>query len=201
MNEVEKYSPYELLLKVSEGDEDAFNWLYERNWRMIYSYIEPIVKSSETTEEIVADIFLKLWQLRARVKEIENIQAYLRTAARNKALDFIKVTARQKLKEQLYRTEIAFRTQNSPHDQLLDKEILKIVQSCVDQLSPQRKKIFLMHREEGLSYQEIADQLNLSPTTVKKTVFDAIASMREFLRNHHADLEILILYLSIYTLI
>lgn len=142
MNEIEKYSQRELLLKISQGDEDAFNWLYEHNWRMIYSYIEPIVKSAETTEEIVADIFLKLWQLRDRMNDVENLQAYLRAAARNKALDFIKVTARQKLKEHLYRTEIALRTQLSPHEQLLDKEILKIIQSCIDQLSPQRRKIF-----------------------------------------------------------
>lgn len=189
------YPEKELLLRAAQGDESAFDVIYEQNWRKVYSYIEPLVKSSETTEEIVADIFVNLWQSKERLKDIESLGAFLRTVARNKALDFIKVTARQKAREYLFRAEIVLRSPVTPHEKLLSKEMIKIFRNAVEQLSPQRRKIFLMHREEGLSYNEIAEKLQISPTTAKKTVFDALDSIKRFLRNHYNQLEILVLFL------
>ena len=195
MSEEYIYPEKELLWRAAQGDESAFDVIYEQNWRKVYSYIEPIVKSSETTEEIVADIFVNLWQSKERLKDIESLGAFLRTVARNKALDFIKVTARQKAREHLFRAEIVLRSPVTPHEKLLSKEMIKIFRNAVEQLSPQRRKIFLMHREEGLSYNEIAEKLQISPTTAKKTVFDALDSIRRFLRNHYNQLEILVLFL------
>jgi len=192
------YKERELLLRISEGDERAFEAIYDQNWRKVYSYIEPIVKSDAIAEEMVIDIFLILWQSRERLQDMKNIGAFLRTVARNKALDFVKITARQGQRERLYRAESFFRLPATPHDELLEKEIIEIYRESIAHLSPQRKKIYLMYREEGLSYNEIGEILNISPTTAKKSFFDALSAIRKFLQNHYSQLKGLIYFVFLH---
>lgn len=177
----------ELLYRISRGDEQAFNELYEQYWPRVYTYLESIVKSPEASEEMVVDIFVKLWAGREWLEQIQNIGGFLRTAARNKALDFLKTTARKKKMMQAYYTDMLLAARTASDHRLLEVESARIWQEAVARLSPNRQKVFLMHREEGLSYNEIAERMNISPGTVKKTMSIALDSIRDFLRTHYKD--------------
>lgn len=178
----------QLLYRISRGDEQAFNELYEHYWPKVYAYMESLVKSPETAEELVVDIFVKLWSGREWLEQIQNVGGFLRTAARNKALDFFKTTARKKKLIQAYQTDMAVLASRPVSDhKLMSDETARIWREAISKLSPARQRIFLMHREEGLSYNEIAQQLNISPATVKKTMSIALDSIREFLRTHYKD--------------
>lgn len=181
------HNEQQLLQQIAAGDEQAFNTFYSQHWPKVYSYLESIVKSPEAAEELLVDIFVKIWTGRQWLAQVENPGAFLRTAARNKALDFLKITSREKARISTYQADMAMQLAQQPADRITDAELKKIWHDAVSQLSPQRQKIFLMHREEGLSYQEIATQLNISPATVKKTMFLALDSIREFLRNHYKE--------------
>lgn len=176
-----------LLQQIAAGDEQAFTALYEEYWPKVYSYFESIVKSPEAAEELLVDLFVKLWTGRQWLSQVENIGGFLRTAARNKALDYLRSVSREKARISTYRADMLLQQAQHPENRLEDAEVQKIWHEAVAQLSPQRRKIFLLHREEGLSYQEIASQLELSPATVKKTMFLALDSIREFLRAHYKE--------------
>lgn len=178
----------QLLHRISSGDEQAFNELYQQYWPRVYAYIESLVKSPEASEEMVIDIFLKLWAGREWLVQIENVGAFLRTTARNKALDFLKVTARKKKLMEAYYSDMKWLAARSVSDHLVtNAETSRIWHEAVARLSPNRQKVFLLHREEGLSYNEIASRLNISPATVKKTMSVALESIRDFLRTHYKD--------------
>ncbi|WEK37002.1 MAG: RNA polymerase sigma-70 factor [Candidatus Pseudobacter hemicellulosilyticus] len=178
----------ELLYRIARGDEAAFNELYELYWPKVYAYLESIVKSPEASEEMVVDIFVKLWAGREWLEQVQNIGGFLRTSARNKALDFLKTTARRKKMMEAYYTDMLLLSARTVPDQhLLNGESSRIWQEAVSSLSPNRQKVFLMHREEGLSYNEIAERMNISPGTVKKTMSIALDSIRDFLRTHYKD--------------
>lgn len=178
----------QLLFRISRGDEQAFNELYEQYWPRVYGYLESIVKSPEAAEEMVVDIFVKLWSGREWLEQIQNVGGFLRIAARNKALDYLKTTARKKKQMAAYYTDMVMQASRIASDhKVLDAESVKIWQEAVARLSPNRQKVFLMHREEGLSYNEIASLMNISPATVKKTMSVALESIRDFLRTHYKD--------------
>lgn len=178
----------QLLHRISRGDEQAFNELYEQFWPKVYAYLESLVKSPEASEEMVVDIFVKLWAGREWLEQIQNIGGFLHTTARNKALDFLKTTARKKKLMQAYYTDMLLLTTRSASDhRVLDAETEKIWHQAIASLSPNRQKVFLLHREEGLSYNEIALRMNISPATVKKTMSVALESIRDFLRTHYKD--------------
>lgn len=187
MNNPSLHNEKELLLKIAEGDEKAFNIIYEHYWQKVYAYMESIVKDPQACEEMVADIFLKLWQWKEGLAQVQNIGGFLRVSSRNKALDFIRMTARKKELASAYRAEIIMQKFTTAEDRIVNAEMLKIWQQALSQLSPQRQRIFLMHREEGLSYHQIAERLNISPRTVKKTMSQALESLREFLQQHYKD--------------
>lgn len=188
----------ELLFRIAGGDEEAFSALYNYYWQKVYVYVESIIKFSSAAEEVTADIFLSLWRHRERLQQVDNFEAYLRTVTRNKALDFIKATARQKQREHIYRVEMALRPAVTPEDPLMDKEVMQFYEAAKAQLSPQRRKIFIMNREEGMTYEQIAQALDISPTTAKKTVFDALAAMKKFLQEHYNQLPMLVVYMLLY---
>lgn len=186
----------DLLRRISAGDEQAFRQLYDAHWPKVYAYLESLVKSAAIAEEMVADIFMKLWMGRNWLPNVENIGGFLRVAAKNKALDFLKVTSRQNKLISAYHADMVIAAPKGPDHHLLDSEVMKIWDEAVAQLSPRRREIFLLHRQEGLSYQEIAERMSVSPATVKKTMSAALASIREFLSVHYKDsLAALLLFL------
>jgi RNA polymerase sigma-70 factor (ECF subfamily) len=82
------YDEKELLEQVAQGNEWAFNILFERHWDHLYNYMKRLTKSHEVAEEIVVDVFLKLWTGRELVPGIHNMDAFLFRVAQNKAMNF-----------------------------------------------------------------------------------------------------------------
>jgi RNA polymerase sigma-70 factor (family 1) len=174
----------ELLLRTSEGDREAFSELFRSHWVHLFNYVKKITKSPEIAEEIVSDVFLKIWTNREYMKDVQSIDAFLMTIARNKAIDFFRLTVKNsKLKEAIAK-EMEGRTERGADYLLLDKETKEILQKAIGQLSPQRRLVFMMSKEEGLSHTEIAQRMNLSHQTVKNTLTAALTSIKEYLKEN-----------------
>ena len=82
------YDEQELLLQISEGNEQAFNILFNRHWDKLFNYLFRVVKSREAAEELCIDIFTKLWIGKDLIRDIKNMDGFLYTVAHNKAMDF-----------------------------------------------------------------------------------------------------------------
>ena len=136
-------------------------------------------------EDAIQEIFLKLWSVRGTLPAIGNINAYLHRMAHNYAYHGFRRLAKETLLLDHLRKQEDGNTCN-PVQELLSKEAAAYIQLLVDQLTPQQRKVFLLSREGGLKQEEIASRLNISISTVKKHMVDALAFLREEIRQNYS---------------
>lgn len=175
------YSEIDVLRRIAEGDEQSFTALYHRYSNKVYTYLLRMTRSHEIAEELLYDIFTKLWTGRELITEIQNMDSFLSKVAYNKAISFFRYTASQRKMQQYVARQMEHATVDDAADRLLDSEARELLQEAIRQLSPQRKLVFTLSREQGLTHEQIAWRLNLSTQTVKKTMSHALQSIREFL--------------------
>lgn len=178
-----KYDEKELLAMVATGNRQAFTQLYTTHLNNLYRYIFLFTKSKEETEEILQEIFIKIWENRERLPEIDSLKNYLFRFAKNKLLDKIRhLQIRQRVLSEIKRTKDISETTTS--DQCTYREYYRLVQQAIEKLPPKRKLIFRLNIENGLSQDEIAMQLNISKSVVQKQVYSASNFVREYLFKH-----------------
>jgi len=167
----------ELLQKIDHGNESALEILFEKYYYRLCNFTFQYVRSFDLTEEVVSDVFLKLWKQRGNLHTIQYFKAYLYKAARNQSLNYLK---KQKGPFQaLDETEdgalssLAY----NPEEKLLFKELKGQLNYLVDMLPPRRRLIFKLSRMEGFSYKEIADILSISIHTVQNQMVQAVKQL------------------------
>ena len=167
--------------RLSSGDELAFKLFFQKHHPRLFSYIYKVVKSREIAEELVLDIFVKIWSAKEIFNEVENVDAFLYRMALNKSLDFLRTAAREKRIQQLINDHMQYEqvTAASHHDL---KEYNQRVTQCLQMLTHQQQLVLSLSREEGLTHEQIANKLNLSKNTVKNHVVAALKNLREFIK-------------------
>jgi RNA polymerase sigma-70 factor, Bacteroides expansion family 1 len=173
-----------MLQKAASGDQHAFACIFEAHRQRLFNYLTGITKSPEVAEDILVDVFMKLWLGREMLVQIEHLEAFLHKVAYNKAMDFFKTTARHARLQEVYAQRMELFEQN-PEDWLIDEEARRILREAINQLPPQRKLIYTLSREQGLTYDEIAKALGLSRNTVKATLTAATRSIGEYLQKKY----------------
>jgi RNA polymerase sigma-70 factor (ECF subfamily) len=176
MNEPVPYNEPELLRQIAEGSEAAFRRVFDIYQRRLYSYAFKLTGSREITEDIVQDIFLKLWNKRTTLSSIVNFNAYVHRIAHNEVYQGMRKAAREALVTHV----LAGRKYISEDTggELVSKEIREQIQRLVDQLTPKQREVYLLSREEGLKQQEIADRMGIHINTVKTHMVDALKFLR-----------------------
>lgn len=185
MKETGVYNEQELLLEISEGHEPSFRLFFDHYRESIFDFLVPMTKSKEVAEELVMDIFLKLWLGREWICDIRNIEAFLQKVAYNKAIDFLRLTARNKKLQMMVAKAMEDAIDHSLEKHLIESDYRNIIQEAVNRLSPQRRLVYTLSREKGLSHDEIARQLNLSIHTVSNHSKEALKFIRGFLQKNN----------------
>ena len=184
-----------LLKEVSKGNEKAFRILYDRYFDRLAAFIFKLCKCETVTEEIVQDIFLKLWINRHLLDQLDCPKAYIFSMARNSSIDYFRRLARETNLISALSAQLQI-ANNDIEDRLHAKELRRLIEEAVDQLSAQKKKIFKLSKEEGLSHKEIAEVMQLSKSTVKNHLSETLQYVREHLSqqpNSEASLLLLLL--------
>lgn len=185
MNTMRTYNPAEerrILELLAQGNAFAFTLLFDHYRGRVYAVALKFLKSPEPAEEIVQEVFLKVWAKRQDVLNVANFEAYLFTMARNVVFDFLKDLAREAVKKKDLNSilrEVAGADQS-----IIEDQYAKLLQDVVSQLPPQQKQIFRLARIEGLSHQAIAEQLQISRLTVKAHMAKALQTIRQNLQHH-----------------
>lgn len=180
---VAKYDERTLLSMVAKGDRCAFEQLYSSHLDSLYRYIFVFTKSKEETEDILQEIFIKIWAIREKLPEINSLKDYLFRFAKNKLLDNIRhLQVSQRFLSEIRETKNI--SENTTGDQYTYKEYYRLVQQAIEELPPKRKLIFRLNIEKGLSQDEIAKQLNISKSVVQKQIYKASYFVREYLFKH-----------------
>jgi len=191
LSDTTPYNEKELMLLVSEGNERAFKELFELYGKLLFPFLFSVVKTAAIAEEIIQEVMLRIWIHRDKLPEVEIPRKWVFRIASNLAFTFLQ----RRLKEQqiigsLRDTEIS---ESDPEADLRINEIKRHVQEAVKQLPKERKRIYLLSREAGMSRDEIASQLNISPSTVKNSIAAALKSIRDYLKGRGYE-ELIVIY-------
>jgi RNA polymerase sigma-70 factor (family 1) len=189
----------EALIKlIAAGDESAFNLLFERYRNKLYSYLVRITKSKEIAEEATLDVFLKIWNARLALEEINNFDMFLFRVAYNKGIDYIRQAATNRSRQHETWADLEKLVATEAADQKLLKSATEAaINTAVRQLSEQRREAFRLSREELLSYDEIAQRMNISRHTVRNHITAALSFIRQHLDQGPEIASIIILASSV----
>ncbi|NQV74669.1 MAG: RNA polymerase sigma-70 factor, partial [Bacteroidetes bacterium] len=177
------YDELELLGLISNGDEIAFRKIFNHYSDRLYSYTLRITDNEELAEEIVMDAFMKIWCNRKDLCLVRQFDSYLYTIVRNQAFTAIKRRAHESSiinHLSLIKTEYDYSTE----DTVVYNECQHILNIAVEKLPPQQKCVYILSREKGLKYDEIAEQLDISKNTVKAHLKKAVSSLRIVFTNY-----------------
>lgn len=174
----------ELLIKVGEGDEKAFASLFYAYHSQIAEYVILLTASTEMAEEIVQDVFVKIWQNKEKLFEVEKFTSYLFILTRNYTLNSIRKNVGDRKRQEAYTLSVVSDEASEViDDPLSDPEYQNLVERAIAQLPPSQHRVFVL-KQEGRKTADIAKELGLSAESVKKYQQWAIKSVAEFVRAH-----------------
>jgi RNA polymerase sigma-70 factor (ECF subfamily) len=177
------YNEKELLLRVSQGDEQAFRQLVIRYSQKVFFHTFNFVKTWQSAEEITQDIFLRLWQKRDKLANVENWDKYLFVVCKHILLNSIHK------KNAPYKTigiDDTFPWWNNPAGQYENKELGLLLQKAIDHLPEQKKIVFKMIHKDGLSQDEVSRELGIATRTVRWNLVSAMNVIKDYLYRHNA---------------
>jgi RNA polymerase sigma-70 factor (family 1) len=181
LSNLKNTSDARLTFLIKTGVKSAFQELFERYAPRIYSFSFSYLKNAQDSEELVQDVFLKIWEKRDSLDKTKNTKAFIFKVAVNTIYDFI----RRKNIESAYQEFAAANFEQQPdstwHQVIFDEMIVNL-DILVKQMPAERQKIFRLSREEGMTNDEIASKLNLSKRTVENQLYRAIAFLKKHFR-------------------
>ncbi|HMC96985.1 MAG TPA: RNA polymerase sigma-70 factor [Flavobacteriales bacterium] len=160
---------------IAAGDRQAFERLFREHYRPLCAFAIQYVKDADRAEDLVQDLFFRLWQDRERITVTSSLKAYLFTAVRNRCLNALKTQGRvRSLNEEVDDREADDEQGEDEHAERIAR-----VQAAIAALPEERRKVFRSSRYDGLKYHEIAERLGISVKTVENQMGKALKTLRE----------------------
>ena len=169
---------HELITLIKIGDEAAFTQFFNHYRDLIYNAAYKLTHSTSIAEEIVAEVFLKVWLRRTELTNIQNISAYLFTIARNEVYRVLKNNVKNYKVSEV--TEFSQPGAKNTDDYLLEREYDSLLLKAINQLPNQQKKVYQLIKEQDMKRDTVATMLGIHPETVKFHLAQAMRSIRAF---------------------
>ena len=173
----------EVLMRLLKGDELAFEKIYREYSPRLYGKLFKLLKSVPHTEEILQDVFLKVWEYRASIDPEKSFRAFIFKIAENKVYDFFRKNSRNKK----FETElIALSTTNfQVLEEFVSDDVKTVMlEKAIQTLPPQRQQVFRLCKLEGKSYKEVSELLGISVSTISDHIVKATKAIRAYLQNY-----------------
>jgi RNA polymerase sigma-70 factor (ECF subfamily) len=179
---MERKVEIELFERIKQSDENAFETLFYSYYKYLCLYASKIIQDDDSAEEIVQDLFVKLWEKREQLNIETSIKNYLFRSVKNLCINYIQHN-KTKLR---YAQKIISEVENnySDDDNFTEIELSQKIEESINSLPEKRKEIFRLSRQDGFKYHEIATKLNISIKTVETQMSLAIKTLREKLKNY-----------------
>ncbi len=182
------------MISLASDDSSSFEQIFHAYKNRIVNYVLTIVKTEEAAKEVTQEIMIKLWLCREALDKINNLDGYIYTIARNKALNHLRKAAYDvKLLAELSR--FAPQQHNNTDDRISLKDYEQLLKNAVNTLSGQRRQVYQLSRVEGLSHEQIAQRMHLSKKTVKNHLVAALKLIRQHLQQTGGTAIVLTLFI------
>lgn len=177
-----------LFLRVQQFDDfQAFETIFHQYYNLLCNLVYKMVNCEHQAEEIVSEVYSKLWNNRKTMRVDVSLKALLVTSAKNRSIDFLRKKKKRKKVSFDSNFEALQIHQESPERALVFKEFNEEIESWIEALPPKGKQIFRMSRDEGLKYYEIADQLGISIKTVETHMRRSLITLRSKLKTYQEE--------------
>lgn len=187
-----------LVVRLIDGDEDAFCELYAAYKNRLIYFAMRFLKSREYAEDIFQDAFTIIWQSRRFINPDTSFSSYLYTIVRNRILNQLRDLANQdKLREQILAQAVDY--SNDTNNEILANDLRRFISLAMQQLTSRQREIFEMSREKQMSHREIAEALGISVNTVQESISNSLRMLRNYLEKNSivgADLILLLICLN-----
>ena len=168
----------DLIVQFTQGDTEAFTTIYNRFYPKLYYFVKRFVPEREDAEDITADVFAKLWKLRANLQTIKNIEAFLYITGRNACLDFLRHIQRRNMRQK----DLIYALLQEPEEGILDEDVktlvLRTIHAEIEKLPRSTRQVFKMAYLDGMSNSEIAAALDINNQSVRNYKLRAIKTLR-----------------------
>jgi RNA polymerase sigma-70 factor (ECF subfamily) len=178
---VRDFSESDLLRRLQQGDERAFDALFRHYSALVYRFAFSYLKSRPAAEEIVQECFIKIWEKRAQLRDDVPLKGYLFTTAHHAVLNELR---RDQHHLRLHGEVAAAAGPASVANEAEYQEMEALYAAALDRLPPKQREVFVLSRQLGLSYPEIAARQGVSVKTVEAHIMQALKTMRSYFRLH-----------------
>lgn len=166
---------------LKQDDVEAFDALYWKYHKLVYANIFKLIKDTEATKDILQDVFVTLWEKRASIDVTQSVSGWLFVVSYNKSILYLKGV----LKRSIVRSEISEEVQPADEIEFNARERqLLLIEEALQELSPQKKKVFELCKLQGKTYEQAAKELNISKHTVKEYLTVSIAQVKDYIKAH-----------------
>ena len=171
---------------LKNGQRHGFDFIYKKYSKVLLPRLQRMVKVPEVADELLQDVFLKVWTRRAEIDMDKSFKGWIFTIAHTTVFTYYRRLALDK-KMQQHLLEVFVEFYDQTEDYIYNKERMQLLNNAVDQLPPQRKEIFRLCKIEGKSYQEAADLLSISTSTVSNQLVSATKSVKNYVFFHSQE--------------
>lgn len=172
----------EYMEKLGQGDHKSFDALFVLYHPRVKNFLLGFVKDEEEACDMAQDIFFKVWTNRENISKVASLKAYLYRMARNMVYDYFE----HNLVKESYEQKL--QSSSNDYSDLIEedfyaRELSILIDIAIEQMPEQRQRIFKMSRKDGLSNEEISQKLEINKRTVENHITQALADLREILKN------------------
>ena len=183
---------HKVLLSLAAGDKNAYASVFEKYWDRVYGAALRLTKSPEMARDLAQDIFLKLWDQRHQLPKVKNFPSFLYAITRNLVHDHLrKKVFRESNRE--YLINYFSRTEATAPELLESREMDDLLYTSIDKLPPKLKQVLKLGRLEGLSHEEIAARMNITPQSSKTYMVRALAALNKEMARHAEKMALIFL--------
>jgi len=188
------FSEPDYLRRLKQDDERAFDALFRHYSALVYRFAYSYLKSRPAAEEIVQECFIKIWEKRAQLREDMPLKGYLFTTAHHAVLNELR---RDQHHLRLH-GQVAATGPTSVANEVEYQEMEALYLAALDRLPPKQREVFVLSRQQGLSYPEIAERQGVSVETVEAHIVQALKTLRKYFKLHGGGVLSVLLTLAIH---
>jgi len=168
--------------QVKKNDLSSYEVIFKKYYKELFRFAFTYVRDSSIAEEMAQEVFLYIWEKRHQIEIQTTLKTYLYSAVKNKCLNYIKLEL-PKQQSMADVSEVMLSVTTGRKDEGENEQLKKYIQRAIDALPKKCRKIFLLSRNAGMTYEEIAEELNLSKKTVENQMGIALKKLRESLED------------------
>jgi RNA polymerase sigma-70 factor (ECF subfamily) len=178
---LKNYDESSLVIRLHQGEVSAFDVFYFRYYDAVYSNVFRLTRDAMVCQDILQEVFVTLWEKRMSLDPEQSVAGWLFVVSYNKAVTHLK--NRLKLSRLSINVDVTLQSFSEPGVPVQERQA-KLLEEAIEQLSPQKRKVFELCKLQGKTYEETAIELRISKHTVKEYLSAAVVYVKDYIRQH-----------------